>query len=76
MLLVVLRTKGISYIKRKLQSNRLGARWQSTKDKGVEEMSFKGNAKQIQEQLQILIKMFGSNARVIDIQNSILEIRR
>lgn len=39
-------------------------------------MSFKGNAKQIQEQLQILIKMFGANSRVIDIQNSILEIRR
>lgn len=39
-------------------------------------MSFKGNAKQIQEQLQALIKMFGSNAKVIDIQNSILEIRR
>ena len=39
-------------------------------------MSFKGNAKHIQEQLQTLIKMFGPDARVVDIQNSIFEIRR
>jgi len=39
-------------------------------------MSLKGNAKQIQEQLKVLIKMFGPNAKIIDIQNSIFEIRR
>lgn len=39
-------------------------------------MSLKGNAKQIQEQLKTLIKMFGADAKIIDIQNSILEIRR
>ena len=39
-------------------------------------MSFKGKAEYIQEQLQTLINMFGRNAKVIDIQNSILEIRR
>ena len=67
MLLVVLRTKGISYIKRKLQSNRLGARYQSTKDKGVEEMTFKGTSREVKRLLEIMISIFGEDAKIADI---------
>ncbi len=34
-------------------------------------MSFKCNAKQIEEQLKTLIKMFGEDAKIADIQSKI-----
>ena len=39
-------------------------------------MSFKGSAKEVQDQLKTLIKLFGQDAKIIDIQKSIIEIRR
>ena len=44
--------------------------------KGVGEMSFKGSAKEVQDQLETLLKLFGQDVKIIDIQKSIIELRR
>ena len=44
--------------------------------KGVGEMSFKGSAKEVQDKLETLLKLFGQDVKIIDIQKSIIELRR
>ena len=39
-------------------------------------MRFKGNSKQIETLFIMLIQLYGADAKVIDIQKSVLQIRR